>query len=343
MNTVIMENSYFPLNTETTERRDDNKGEIMDPPRHFDVSKMGESPFKRQKQLRRFRVLLDSTYRPQSYQDPSKYEINLPEPIYGIEKIQLMRAFIPNSIYTINSNTNILEVTVNAVNYSISLTQGNYTNDGLATELETRLNSAGVGTGWVVTHDNTSGILTFDTTGVAGSVVTSFSVRASEMLNLAPILGFGRTDVSGLTLSSPHPMNTSQPMNLLLNLAQGSDRFDSMIIPTSTRSARCFAYIPLGMGTGHAVSESAATLSGSNILVAGGGFTAGYGYYYISKDTTTAYYDFYEGSRGSLSKLTVNFDQLLPDGTLVTPDFNNANHIIELEILAQVDKISAIM
>ena len=338
-----MENSYFPLNPETTERRDDNKGEVMDPPRHFDISKMGEPPFKRQKQLRRFRILLDSTYRPQNYQTPARYELSLPEPIYGIEKIQLMRAFIPNSIYTINSANNVLEVNVNGSNYSISLSLGNYTNDGLATELETKLNAAGVGTGWVVTHDSTSGVLTLDTTGVVGPAVTSFAVRASEMLNLAPIIGFGKTDVLGPTVNSPHPMNTSQPMNLLLNLAQGNDRFDSMIIPTPTRSARCFAYIPLGMGTGHAVSESAATLCGSNILVSGGGFSAGYGYYYISKDTTTAYYDFYEGSRGSISKVLVDFEQLLPDGNIVTPDFNNANHIIELEIIAQVDKISSAM
>lgn len=341
-----MDASYFQVNSELTTRRDDNRGEIMDPPKHFDISRMNENPFKRQKQLRRFRVLLDSTYRPTSCTSPSSYTLDLPEPIYGVESINLQRAFIPNSIYTINSNNNSFLIDINGVDYTITLDEGNYTNDELATEIETKLDAAaGTGTGWSVSQDGSSGILTIDGSSVTTPAVTSMEIRASEMPNLAPIIGFGSTNVSGTTsVVSPHPMNTSQPINLLLNLAQGNDDYDSMIIPTRNGSVRCFGYIPLGIGTGSAVSESSISIGGvSSILVAGSGFTAGYNYYYISKDTTTAYYDFYEGSKSAIQKISVRFEQLLPDGTLVTPDFNNANHIIELELVAQVDKLSSII
>ena len=339
-----MDASYFQVNPELTTRRDDNRGDIIDPPKHFDISRMNENPFKRQKQLRRFRVLLDSTYRPTSCTSPSSYTLDLPEPIYGVEKIQLQRAFIPNSIYTINSNNNSFLLDINGVDYTITLDEGNYTNDELATEIETKLDAAaGTGTGWSVSQDGSSGILTINGSSVTTPAVTSLEVRASEMPNLAPIIGFGSTNVTGTTsVVSPYPMNTNQPINLLLNLAQGNDDYDSMIIPTMTGSVRCFGYIPLGVNNGAIISESAALLNTSPILVSGAS-GAGYRYYSIPKDTTTAYYDFYEGSKSAIQKLSVRFEQLLPDGTVVTPDFNNGNHIIELELIAQVDKLSSII
>ena len=339
-----MDSSYFQVNPETTTRRDDNAGEIMDPPKHFDISKMGESPFKRQKQLRRYRLLLNSSFRPTSCTSPSNYTVHFPEPIYGIESIQLQRAFIPMSIYTINDNNNVFAVNINTVDYNINLTNGNYTNAALAAEIKNELNAAtGTGTGWIVTHDSASGLMTINSTSVTTPAVTSFSVRAGDMPNLSPVVGFGSTTVTGLTIVSPQPMNTSMPLNILLNLGQGNDRYDSLLLPTATKNIRCFAYIPIGIGTGSSISESAGLLGMAPILVGSPGLSGGYKYYAISKDTTTAYYDFYEGSKSVINKMSVSFEQLLPDGNVVTPDFNNADHVIELELVAQVDKISSIV
>ena len=154
-------------------------------------------------------------------------------------------------------------------------------------------------------------------------------------------LGFGNSDVSGLVVTSPYPMNINMPTNILLNLAQANDDYDSMIVPTKNGSVRCFAYIPLGVNAGAMIAESAALLNSSPILVSAGASGAGHKYFSISKETTTAYYDFYEGSKSSISRISVRLEQLLPDGTVVTPNFNNANHIIELEFIAQVGKISS--
>jgi len=339
-----MDASYFQVNPELTTRRDDNRGEIMDPPKHFDISRMNENPFKRQKQLRRFRVLLDSTYRPTSCTSPSSYTLDLPEPIYGVESISLQRAFIPNSIYTINSNNNSLLADINGTDYTVTLAEGNYSGNELATEIQDKLDAeTGTGTGWSVTRDGSSGVLIIDGTSVVTPVVTSLEVKASEMPNLAPIIGFGSTNVSGTTsVTSPYPVNTNFPMNILLNLSQGNDDYDSMIIPTKNGSLRCFAYIPLGINNGAIISESAALLNTSPILVSGAS-GAGYRYFNISKDTTTAYYDFYEGSKSVINKISVKIEQLLPDGTVITPDFNNGNNIIELELIAQKDKSSSII
>jgi hypothetical protein len=85
---------------------------------------------------------------------------------------------------------------------------------------------------------------------------------------------------------------------------------------------------------------SVGTVNGASILVQGASGSSGLGIYTVTKDMTNAYYKAYEGSIPTIQYINVKIRQLLPDGSVVTPDFNGANHSMEFEMKARVDKIS---
>lgn len=327
---------------------------VIDPPRHFNsfdrdrldtlVNKVDD---KQKKPLRRFRVLLDSSNRNKtSYPNIYDYTIPLYEPIYGIERIELVRAFFPTSLYLLNSNNSSFRILVNGSLFTIPLTVGNYTSTELATELQDKLDTAGtIGTGWEVSVLPNSNKLQIYSANVTVPTITSFVVQGAEMPNLAPILGFGLADYTSVadTVTSPFPMNTSYPNNIVLQLKDDTQDFNSLTVPIpNNQQVRCFSYLPLGSGNGgtNVVNTSSGTVDGASIIVAGSSGLGGFGYFYISKDATNSYYDFYEGPKDRINKLSVRLQQILPNGSLVNPDFNNSDHIIELEMLARVDKSS---
>jgi len=297
---------------------------------------------------RRYRILLDSSHRNKTiYPNIYDYTIPLYEPMFGVEKIELVRAFFPTSLYLINNNNNQFRILVNgSLDVTTPVTVGNYTSTELATEIQIRLDAAAaIGTGWEVTVLPNSNKLQIYSSNVVGPAITSFVVQGNEMPNLSPMLGFGLTDYPSVadTVTSPFPMNTSYPNNIVLQIKDDTQDFNSMTVPIQNQQqVRCFSYIPLGSGNGgtNVVNTSAATVSGASIIVAGSSGLGGFGYFYISKEATNSYYDFYEGPKDIINKLSVRLKQILPNGSLVDPDFNNSDHIIEFEMLARVDKSS---
>ena len=305
------------------------EGTVMDPPKHFN----NNPPSALSKQLRRYRVLVDSTYRNTS-QTITDYIYALDIPFFGVERIELMRAFFPNSLYLITGDNNTLSLTVAGTPVSFDIPVGNYTASELASAIQDGLDTNAAGSWpWTVATNTTTSKLEITST------TNDFSYDGSVNVPLSLILGFGTGTYSSTSsaLVSPFPVNTSYPQNIVLSISDGTENFDSMIVPTnsSSENVRCFSYIPLGVGSAASLQESAAT-----VIVSGSGNVGGHGYFYIPKDATNSYYDFYEGARGSIKRLIIKLRQILPDGTLVVPDFNNANHIIEFEILAKTDKIS---
>lgn len=328
---------------------------VIDPPRHFNsfdrdrldtlVNKVDN---KQKKPLRRYRILLDSSNRNKtSYPNIYDYTIPLYEPVYGIERIELVRAFFPTSLYLINDNNNEFKILVNgSLDVSLTLTNGNYTSTEIATEIEEKLDADGtIGSGWEVSVLPNSNKLQIYSANVVAPAITTFVVKADEMPNLAPILGFGLAQYtsSSDTVVAPYPLHTSYPNNIVLQLKDDTQNFNSMTIPLQNeQQVQCFSYLPLGSGNGgtNIVNTSSGTVDGASIIVAGSSGLGGFGYFYISKDATNSYYDFYEGPKDRINKLSVRLQQILPNGTLTNPDFNNSDHIIELEMLARVDKSS---
>lgn len=328
---------------------------IIDPPRHFEsfdrdkLDTIVEKIDKKQtKPLRRFRVLVDSSNRNTTlYPNVYNYTVDLYEPIYGVERIELVRAFFPTTLYLLNETNNTFAINVGSGTVSVPLTSGNYSSTELATELATQLDAAATtGTGWEVEIIPSTGQMQVISSNVATPAIASFTVEGTQMPNLAPILGFGVADYASTAqiVTSPYTVNTSYPNNVILQVGDTTQQFDSLSVPILNNHLRCFSYIPLGSGNGgtSTITTSPATVSGSSIMVAGSSGLGGYGYFYIPKDATNSYYDFYDGPKDQIRRLNIRLQQIVAGGTLINPSFNNANHIIEFEILARVDKTSLI-
>lgn len=125
----------------------------------------------------------------------SDFSVILPRQINNIRSIHLDNIMIPNTWYTIMTGINDTFTFTNDVptTYSATLTQGNYTGPGLATMLETVMNSA-------YTPDNNFTV-TFDSSTYKLTIThgaTDFLINASGNANKT--LGF--TSATSLGLSS---------------------------------------------------------------------------------------------------------------------------------------------
>ena len=291
---------------------------------------------KYEKPYRKYRYILNSAERKSGTAE--NYTLDLYEPIYSIEKIQLMRASFPTSLKLINDYNNLLIIDVPSPGPGqtlITLDKGYFNGDELASMLENKISA--LFPGFNVTYNSNSGYLEFSYTSNF-----SFPGTPTNIDYILEILGFPLTGsgAAALTAVGELPANTAFPQNILLQLSSENYDFNSLDI-LSTQGKECFAFlqIPSGAGGG-GINPSAATVSGAAILVEGGGSTSGFGTYIITKDQTNAYYQAYEGTLPQLKRLNVKLKQLLPNGTLVDADFNNINHSIEIEITARVDKSS---
>jgi hypothetical protein len=324
---------------------------------------------KMEPEIRKYRLLLDSGERnTTTYPLVTDYQLQLPETIYGMEKISLQKAVFPMSLELINSNNNQITFSVTwtaggstTTSYPLTLTPGNYTISSLGVMLQTALNAAMVADSdqttpatWEVSIDSdtlliTIKILTLPTLTSLGGAATSatFSIATTNSYLLA-ILGITSTSPSGtdtVPLVGNEPVNVAYPYNLLIYLDNRSFDFNSLrIMKSSEIDDRCFANFNMPSGNsvcGGMGVPSTGTVSGAPILVQGSSGASGFGTYIISKDMTNAYYRAYEGPIPSVRFINVRIRQLLPNGSVVVPDFNNSNHSMEFEMKAKVDKISA--
>ena len=285
-----------------------------------------------------------------------------------MDKLSLEKAVFPMSLQLINSNNNTLGVEVTWVGsgtgtsttYSISLTYGNYTVSSLAAMLQSRLNAAmaldpdqTTNAVWEVSVNSDNLRMTFiiitlpelpPPVGIINSAVFTLDVSNSYLMALLGITQNPATSSSGATptLTTGEPVNAAYPFNLLIFLDNKSMDFNSLrILKSSEIDSRCFANfnMPSGNGIygGNGVA-STGTVSGAAILVQGASGASGVGTYTLTKDMTNAYYKAYEGAIPTIRYINVKIKQLLPNGSVVTPDFNNSNHSMEFEMKARVDK-----
>lgn len=318
---------------------------------------------------RNYRLLIDSGERnTTAYPLPTDYQLQLPETIYGMDRISLEKAVFPMSLQLINANNYVLFVTVEWVggsttitDYSISLTYGNYTVTSLAAMIQSRLNAAmnadsdqTVKAVWEVSVNSDNLLMTFKITtlptltsaGVITSAQFKFDTSNSYLMALLGITQDPATSSLGVTptLTTGEPVNAAYPFNLLIYLNNKAMDFNSLrIMKSSEIDSRCFANFNMPSGNGIYGGNgipSTGTISGSAILVQGASGASGVGTYTLTKDMTNAYYEAYEGAIPSVRYINVKIRQLLPNGTVVVPDFNNSNHSMEFEMKAKVDKIS---
>lgn len=286
---------------------------------------------------KRYRVLINSAERDKTlYPSVSDYWVKLPEPVFGLKRIQMIDASFPTTLELINDNNNTLNVTIGGAPtiYTVPLVNGYYNGTELATMIQTALNDFFVVPNpvvtFTVTYNKTTGILTITS-------VTQFTLTGNEYLN--GILGLTTSVPTGTyTLSGTQPVNVSYAQNILVDISNESYDFNSLqIMQKNENNIKCFAFVPLPSGNGYGgFTPSASTISGSAILVESASSTSGYGTFSFHN----AYYEAWEGVIPRVQLLHIQLKNLLPSNDLVSADFNNADHTIELEFTARLDKSS---
>ena len=127
--------------------------------------------------LRRYRVLLTSSERDKTlYPSTSDYWLKLPEPVFGLQRIQMIDGSFPLTLELITDNNNQLIITLGytgATEYTITLINGIYNGTELASMIETRINAYFTANPltltppatnqpvFAVTYDTTTGLVLF--------------------------------------------------------------------------------------------------------------------------------------------------------------------------------------
>ncbi len=104
-----------------------NQNYYQIPLENIDLSKIEAEPPKKTKVISKHNIIIDSRQRDYSiYPTPDKYLLNLMEPHRNVEKIELIAAMLPKTEYNVNSENNLLLVTISGVTESLYLTEGQY-------------------------------------------------------------------------------------------------------------------------------------------------------------------------------------------------------------------------
>jgi hypothetical protein len=97
------------------------------PLENIDLSKVERAEPTKSKITSKHTIIVDSRQRDYSiYPEPNKYLINLMEPHRNVERIELIAAMLPKTEYNINTENNLILLTIGGITKQLYLTQGQY-------------------------------------------------------------------------------------------------------------------------------------------------------------------------------------------------------------------------
>lgn len=156
-------------------------------------------------------------------------------------QVSIQNAQIPMSFYNVNVYNNILRITYNSTNYTITLTRGNYNSNTLITEITSQLAGQLI-TDIVITISSITGILKFVRSGSL-----NFTILSTGTINktLGFLAGTNYTSVAGI-LNAPYPLNLLGLLKLkITSLELSTYNFDSSVLG----NLNVIATIPIEAGT----------------------------------------------------------------------------------------------
>lgn len=215
-------------------KSDFEKYAIIEPPK--------ESVFM-ESDLKRTRIVIDSRIRNTSlFPNQNQYDIELDDDINDVKSATLVYADIPMPQYMINDYFNKIVVNVASVDYTVSISNGDYTEAELATELGTKITTA-TGTTFEVFYVGKTDNFLF-------TAASPFSLKFSGQTNtIAQIIGFlPQTYASYADASSPGQTNkvmASYRKNFAYNdyIIMDIEQFD--VLKSSNKDLnKSFAIIP---------------------------------------------------------------------------------------------------
>lgn len=255
---------------------------------------------------------------------PGEYTVTLPAVYQNVYSAVLKSIEIPFSFYTFSAcagNTSI-NVSTGIPSATITISDGNYTASGLASELQTKLNAAGLTGTFTCTYSSVTGKLTItnnttvftlnlsstDPANTSCGKATNFTYETWQ--NLAYFLGFNQeltssTSVGGIqTIVGDFAMNPSPCTYFLMELG-ALNKIDEAALDNkkSGRINGSFAKIPVNVNTGDYI-------------------------FILDTGTSPLNYRVYNPPIGKLSQLQVKFRH--HDGRII--DFNGVEHSFTLEL-----------
>jgi len=196
---------------------------------------------KKQKTVQRL-MNIDSRNRDlNAYSNSNEFKFTLQRPLKNVTKLELVTAEIPNTEYLVDNTNNKIDLTDNGNAETITLTEGDYDADSLATELATRLNALTNGTIFTVTFSDATGKYTiggdqnfsllFSTGANADSIATSTDGRQVGYLqrgnSARRLLGFNIEDTtSGTSVTSTNKIMLIKHPYVVLEL--GPDVYENL-------------------------------------------------------------------------------------------------------------------
>jgi len=97
------------------------------PLENIDLTKIEKQLPKKSKVINKHNIIIDSRQRDYSiYPNPSSYLIDLSESHRNVERIELIAAMMPKTEYNVNSDNNLLVVTINGITQQLLLRPGQY-------------------------------------------------------------------------------------------------------------------------------------------------------------------------------------------------------------------------
>lgn len=97
------------------------------PLENIDLTKIEKELPKKAKVVSKHNLIIDSRQRDYAiYQNPNSYLINLSEPHRNVERIELIACMLPKTEYNINTENNLMIVTINGITQQLYLTAAQY-------------------------------------------------------------------------------------------------------------------------------------------------------------------------------------------------------------------------
>lgn len=146
--------------------------------------------------------------------DSNQFSITLPAPYNNVRAIELLSAYIPNTVYNINSSNNTIIFNEGGSNLTATLTVGAYSIYDLITELETQLDAAGANT-YTVTYNVKTFRLTITSTA-------NYTIINSPLLYT---IGFEPKLVAGLSFTANYAVRLQIPKSYMIQIQELSNDF----------------------------------------------------------------------------------------------------------------------
>ena len=196
--------------------------------------------------------------------DSHTYELYMTEPVENVTSVLPVDCAIPNTQYSIDDHNNVLDVTAGGTDYSVTLTNGNYTTAQLTTHLKARLDAV-EGNVWTITDNSSSGgPRTFTFTNDTRNFTFNFSSGAATEVvrnGVAVLLGFPPgTDVTSTTLSltgtlvydlaGPRAMFIKLTLDGSTNVPNVNTGVTSTQAASSGGAGKVFAKVPIDVAQG---------------------------------------------------------------------------------------------